>query len=663
MTQRGSSGRFVLTGHADFDPVWYAETYPDVALSGIDPLEHYVKIGRVLNRPPCLQQKVKAEVSDLPAREEPLQASACGPAQMPPHTERRITAEQFVAESVSHYQGPKSLSDLAALGDDVPLVSVVMTTFNAQETIWSALFSLLAQSWPNLEIIVCDDHSTDGTWETLNELKRLGSKSVRLVRMATNGGTYLARNAAISMAKGEYILFQDSDDQSHPDRVLVQVLPLVANPDLAATNAQYCRYNPLTGELVDVNGLSARFGPITLAVRRSLFDDIGYFDAVRRAGDEEWRMRLRHLKGARSVKLLEVTLYIAEMRDGSLIADIARQGADGTVTQELSPSRKSYVTMCEERLAAHGDNPGWFRRAFPAAPLRPAANYPEGIAALSPPREPVFASLCAIPSRRAQLLEVVASISQQVDHLFVHLDKFQDIPHELRAWNNVSVRLSSEYGTDMRDNAKFLPYNDLKRDYGSFYFLTCDDDLIYPNDYVRSHLKRLSEFGNSVVTGLHGVVCAENPKFYFADRYVLHFVRGLRGGHHLVNSLGTGTLAFHSDLFEALTPSTWGRGGMVDIFFAIEARQRHIPLLCIDRHDGWLQAAQFAAKEATLFDEGRQDETRIIEALSTFETWGFAPILEAVNAQGEPHRSRLARLMPRFVSDPIVANAHGRLRN
>jgi glycosyltransferase involved in cell wall biosynthesis len=621
-----------------------------------------MKIGQLLNRHPCPKHKHQTEGTHPPVRREAYRPVQSVPEVAMANAGRRISAEQFVADSLSDYQGPKDPSEIAALGEHVPLVSIVMTTFNVKETVWSAIFSLMSQSWPNLEIIVCDDHSTDGTWETLNELRRLGNRSLRILRMATNGGTYLARNAAISMAKGEYILFQDSDDQSHPDRVLIQVLPLIADPDLTATNCRYCRYNPRTGDLVEVNGLQSRYGPITLAVRRALFDEIGYFDAVRRAGDEEWRMRLVRFKGSTSIKRLDVTLYIAELSEGSLFADIARQSADGVITQELSPSRQLYVKMFEERLAVHGENSGWFRRNFPAAPLRPASCYPDGIAALSPPRDPVFASVCGIPSRRAQLLDVVTSLSQQVDHLFVHLDRFDEAPPELRAWDNVSVRLSKEYGGHMRDNAKFLPYNDLKREYGSFYFLTCDDDLVYPNDYVRSHLMRLSEFDNRVVTGLHGVVCAERPLSYFSNRYVLHFARGLRGGHQLVNNLGTGTVAFHSDLFDELSPVEWGNGGMVDIVFAVEARKRRIPLLCVDRHDGWLRSAELPRQETTLYDEGRQKESRLLNALVTFEPWGFESILDAVNAQIEPYRSRLSRLMPRFVSESIVAKAHDRMR-
>jgi hypothetical protein len=256
----------------------------------------------------------------------------------------------------------------------------------------------------------------------------------------------------------------------------------------------------------------------------------------------------------------------------------------------------------------------------------------------------------------------VGSIAQQVDHLFVHLDKFDRIPEELAAWPNVTARLSKDFGQEMRDNAKFLPFNSLKNSHERFYFLTCDDDLIYPLDYVRTHLSRLAEFDNGIIAGLHGVICAERPASYFEERFVFHFTRGLSCGPQLVNNLGTGTVSFHSDLFEALSPKSWGKGGMVDILLSVEAQKRDIPMVCIERHDGWVRQAPLPDVNNTLYAEGRLDEGRLVAELTRAGTWGYSAIRKTIEAQPAYLREKLYSLLPRFADSSLVAAAHRRLR-
>lgn len=103
-----------------------------------------------------------------------------------------------------------------------PLVTVGMTAFNSAPTIGRAITSALAQDWPNLEIIIVDDASTDDTWRQIEEFAAAHAK-IRAVRQPMNSGVAEARNIILSLARGEFLAFFDDDDESAPSRLTRQV--------------------------------------------------------------------------------------------------------------------------------------------------------------------------------------------------------------------------------------------------------------------------------------------------------------------------------------------------------------------------------------------------------------------------------------------------------
>lgn len=102
------------------------------------------------------------------------------------------------------------------------LVSVVMPAYNAERYIARSIASVLEQTYRQLELVVIDDHSTDGTLALADAVARTDSR-VRVVRLPCNGGVAAARNAGISAARGDYIAFLDSDDWWHPAKLDRQV--------------------------------------------------------------------------------------------------------------------------------------------------------------------------------------------------------------------------------------------------------------------------------------------------------------------------------------------------------------------------------------------------------------------------------------------------------
>ena len=112
-----------------------------------------------------------------------------------------------------------------------PLVSVLIPCFNAERHIGETLNSVLGQTWPNIEVIVVDDGSTD---QSLSEVRRFGQR-VRLISQQ-NKGVCSARNAALEAADGEFIQFIDADDLIDADKIALQMNRLVDHPRSVASS-------------------------------------------------------------------------------------------------------------------------------------------------------------------------------------------------------------------------------------------------------------------------------------------------------------------------------------------------------------------------------------------------------------------------------------------
>lgn len=121
-----------------------------------------------------------------------------------------------------------------------PLVSVIIPNFNYLRYIEKCLESVLSQDYPNIEVIVVDDGSTD---ESVNYVTTLTPK-VKLVQQQ-NSGVSVARNRGLLESRGEFLAFLDADDFWDPSKISKQMnLLLNSNVDLV-----YCGIN-----LVDPNG-------------------------------------------------------------------------------------------------------------------------------------------------------------------------------------------------------------------------------------------------------------------------------------------------------------------------------------------------------------------------------------------------------------------------
>lgn len=98
---------------------------------------------------------------------------------------------------------------------DSPLVSVVIPVYNAEATLGATVESVLSQTYRNIEVVLVDDGSTDGSLAVAYELSR-ADRRIRAIH-SENGGVSRARNRGIDEAKGDYLMFVDADDLLEPE--------------------------------------------------------------------------------------------------------------------------------------------------------------------------------------------------------------------------------------------------------------------------------------------------------------------------------------------------------------------------------------------------------------------------------------------------------------
>lgn len=119
-----------------------------------------------------------------------------------------------------------------------PLVSVLITAYNAEPWLAETLGSATGQTWPEIEVIVVDDGSTDGT---LGVARRFESERVRVIHQE-NRGACAARNRALAEAQGDLIQYLDADDLLAPDKVERQVRRLEGEPPGTVATGPWSRF-------------------------------------------------------------------------------------------------------------------------------------------------------------------------------------------------------------------------------------------------------------------------------------------------------------------------------------------------------------------------------------------------------------------------------------
>jgi len=202
-----------------------------------------------------------------------------------------------------------------------PLVSIIVTTFNSKRFIENCVYSLINQTYSNIEIIIINDASSDDTENIVRKLMKK-DKRIKYYKLNYNVGTYAAKNIAINYANGEFVTCNDSDDFAHPEKIEKQVRPLIRYPWLVFTVSYWVR-------LTDKGIFYARqiypllrLNPNSVMFRKDIvINKVGLWDYVKIGADSEFYYRLKIVFGRFRMFKIKKPLTIGSYRKNSLTAN------------------------------------------------------------------------------------------------------------------------------------------------------------------------------------------------------------------------------------------------------------------------------------------------------------------------------------------------------
>jgi glycosyltransferase involved in cell wall biosynthesis len=119
----------------------------------------------------------------------------------------------------------------------LPTVSVLIPCYNAEKYIGETLESVFHQTWPEIEIIVVNDGSTDSSADVV---RRLARPNLKLINQG-NKGSSAAQNTCIAYASGDFIQYLDADDVINPRKIELQMSRLLQHPNCVAS-AEWGRF-------------------------------------------------------------------------------------------------------------------------------------------------------------------------------------------------------------------------------------------------------------------------------------------------------------------------------------------------------------------------------------------------------------------------------------
>lgn len=244
------------------------------------------------------------------------------------------------------------------------LVSVIVPVYNTGEYLVLCLESLIAQTHRNLEIILVDDGSTDGSGAVCDDFVRRDGR-VKVIHQK-NSGVSAARNRGLETAEGEYVFFLDSDDILPPDS-LEQLLTEIAPGGLVSGSMRQ-----LHGEVLCEEGLQLpdrRLSPEEMLYLLFHEEELGYQGFM---CNKLFDLRLIREHGLRfdpairyNEDRLFITEYLLQAREAAMIPDVvylyrihaaSAQGAIGaafksTALTELDAFERMYELLCSEHPA------------------------------------------------------------------------------------------------------------------------------------------------------------------------------------------------------------------------------------------------------------------------------------------------------------------------
>jgi hypothetical protein len=236
----------------------------------------------------------------------------------------------------------------------------------------------------------------------------------------------------------------------------------------------------------------------------------------------------------------------------------------------------------------------------------------------------IYAALATIPEREEILRDVVASLSPQVDKLFIYLNGHESTPEWFSEIENLEYVHSRDHG-DHGDAGKFFWCANLDG-----VFLTCDDDIIYPETYAMDMVGYLESLSYCAVVTLHGAVMPRGAiDYHRSKRYFPLQSNQLKSRQ--VHIGGTGCMAFHTSTIRPMI-DWFPLSNMADIWMAQKCQDLKIPIM-MKKHIGsrfrCLKTLGIYHSTSTK-DQSTRDRSEPIDSIIKATPWRFPALPPSV---------------------------------
>lgn len=376
------------------------------------------------------------------------------------------------------------------------LVSTIIAVYNRPHLLTEAVDSVLAQTYRPIEIVIVDDGSTDDTPAVAQALVEQHPDVIRFQRQSHVHYT-AAWNAGMSMARGEFIQFLDSDDLLLPDKFAMQVGALQARPECAIS---YCyvhehpidqprsgvpaRHTANTFDELFPQLLTGKIWPSPSPLfRREVIDRTGEFLDVRVQPDWEWECRAAALR----VKLHHCQAFLGETR--------GTHEREGRSKGGVPPGRSADYALVLDRIASHA------RRAGVA----------DADLALLAPKLFTAAKLCAVEGCDAEstrALHLARQLARPADRI-AHDPALQPV---VRA-ATLPVRAARYAYRRSREASRYFQGRRILRDYSAHYRQARQAYPPNGNVPARAHGESILADGVAVLRPSESGVIALPPRF------------------------------------------------------------------------------------------------------------------------------------------------------
>jgi hypothetical protein len=220
----------------------------------------------------------------------------------------------------------------------------------------------------------------------------------------------------------------------------------------------------------------------------------------------------------------------------------------------------------------------------------------------------IIIGIASLPERVECLKDTVNSLLPQADKIIVGLNNYTEIPNFLNHPKIEAYLLDNSLG----DAAKFYKVDDYK----DSYYLACDDDLIYPVNYVQYLITKCNEYKSPV--GLHGAIMHHPITSMYSNRSVFQCLENV-SNDVLVDYLGTGALCFDTSKI-SVKISDFKSPNMADIWFGDIMKRKRVKTYVLKHNKNFLTYNQrmITNKIDTIFDEyvrtrNDREQTRIVQ--------------------------------------------------